>query len=206
MLAAKGEAPRAPPGSYPSTSPRKAGPGPALRKLLQYLGYHPRANRSTALPDREPKAFVHRDRLDQRDLELLVVPGHHHLHALGELHDARDVGRAEVELRPVAVEERRVAAALFLGQAVDLGLELGVRRDRAGLSEPLPALDLLALGPAEKTAAVVPRLPLVEQLPEHLDAGHDRLVDLRVDPDDLHLVADVHAPLLDPARGDGAAT
>ena len=37
------------------------------------------------------------------------------------------VGGAEVELRTIAIEERGVTAALFLGQDVDLALELGVR-------------------------------------------------------------------------------
>ena len=63
-----------------------------------------------------------------------VVAGHEHLGAAGKLDAAGHVRRAEVELRPVAGEERRVTAALFLGQDVDLGLELRVRRDRAGLA------------------------------------------------------------------------
>ncbi len=74
---------------------------------------------------------VHGDRLDQLDLHLDVVARHDHLGALGQVGHAGDVGRAEVELRPVAREERRVTAALLLLEDVDLGLELGVRRDRA---------------------------------------------------------------------------
>ena len=46
-----------------------------------------------------------------------VVARHDHLGALREVDDAGHVGGAEVELRPVAVEERRVAATLLLGQA-----------------------------------------------------------------------------------------
>jgi hypothetical protein len=42
----------------------------------------------------------------------------------GSVDDAGHVGGAEVELRTVVVEERRVTATLFLGQDVDLGLEL----------------------------------------------------------------------------------
>src|SRR6185437_5178722 len=48
-----------------------------------------------------------------------------------------------------------VAAALFLGEAVGLGLELGVRLDRTRLAEHLAALDFLALGAAEQRADVV---------------------------------------------------
>ena len=94
----------------------------------------------------------------------------------GSLHDAGHVGGAEVELRAVVVEERRVTAALFLLQDVDLGLELLVRRDRARLGQHLAALDVLALDAAEQRADVVARLALVEQLAEHLDAGDDRLL------------------------------
>ena len=49
----------------------------------------------------------------------------------GSLHGAGHVRRADVELRAVVGEERRVTAALFLLQDVDLALELLVRLDRA---------------------------------------------------------------------------
>src|SRR4051812_7092303 len=58
------------------------------RWLLDDVGDHPRANRPAALADGEPERLVHRDRLDQLDLHLRVVPGHHHLGALRELADA----------------------------------------------------------------------------------------------------------------------
>ena len=74
---------------------------------------------------------------DQLDHHLDVVARHHHLHAFRQLARARHVRRAEVELRTVALEERRVTAALFLRQHVHLGLELRVRRDRARLA-PAP--------------------------------------------------------------------
>ena len=67
-----------------------------------------------------------------------------------------------------------MAAALLLGQDVDLGGELGVGLDRAGLGQDLAALDLVALDAAEEAADVVAGPALVEQLLEHLDAGdHD---------------------------------
>ena len=49
-----------------------------------------------------------------------VVAGHDHFNALGKGDVAGNVGRAEVELRTIAVEERRMTAAFFLGQDVDL--------------------------------------------------------------------------------------
>src|SRR5919199_3009871 len=189
--------PRPAPGSPPQTSPAAS--------LLDDLGDHPRANRAPALADREAQSLVHGDRLDQLDRHLDVVARHHHLGALREVRDPGHVRRAEVELGPVAVEERRVAAALLLLQAVDLGLELGVRRDRARLAEHLATLDVLALRAAEQAADVVARLALVEDLAEHLDAGHDGLVGLRLDADDLDLLAGLHDALLDAPGGDGAA-
>ena len=63
-----------------------------------------------------------------------VVARHDHLGAFRQHHFARHVGRAEVELRTVVGEERRVTAALVLRQDVDLGLEVRVRLDRAGLA------------------------------------------------------------------------
>src|SRR5436190_1779374 len=141
---------------------RLAGPEWGRPVLLDDLGYDPRADRAAALSDREPKALVHGDRLDQLDRHLDVVAGHHHLGPLGEVGDAGDVGGPEVELRAVAREERRVATALLLLQAVDLGLELGVRGDRSGLAQHLAALDVLALRPPQQAADVVAGLPLVE--------------------------------------------
>src|SRR4051812_28369148 len=92
--------------------------------LLENLGDDPRAYGTAALSDGEPKALVHGDRVDELDRHLDVVSRHHHLGALREVRNPRDVGRPEVELRPVSGEERRVASALLLLEAIDLGLEL----------------------------------------------------------------------------------
>src|SRR4029453_4563975 len=105
--------------------------------------------------------------------------------------------RGEGELRPVGVGERRVPAALVLREHVDLGVEAGVRRDRAGLREHLAALDLLALDAAEQWPRVAAGLRRVERFLEHLDTRDDRLLHLLVDADDLDLVTDLDLALLD---------
>src|ERR687888_1658100 len=144
------------------------------------------------------------ERMDQLDRHLDVVSRHHHIRALGEVRHPGDVSGPEVELWPVSGEERSVAAALLLLEAIDLGLELRVRGDRSRLAQHLAALDLLALRAPQEAADVVSRLSLVEDLAEHLDPGDHGLLS-RLDPHDLDLVAGVDAPLLDSARGHGAA-
>src|SRR5690606_13303512 len=177
---------------------------PGYAVLLVDLGDDARAHRAATLADGETQALVHRDRVDQRHRHLHVVAGHHHLDAFRKLHRARDVGRAEVELRAVALEERRVTATLVLRQHVHLGLELRVRRDRTRLAQHLAALHVVALRAAKQQARVVARLALVQQLAEHLDAGHRRLLG-RADTDDLDLLAHLDDAALDAAGHHGAA-
>src|SRR4029079_373403 len=71
------------------------------------------ADGPAALADREPLAHLERDRGYQLDAHLDVVAGHDHLGPVGQTDGAGDVRRPEVELRPVAVVERRVAGALL---------------------------------------------------------------------------------------------
>src|SRR4029079_13839596 len=82
--------------------------------LLDDLGDDSRADGAATLSDGEPQTLVHGDRLDQLDRHLDVVARHHHLRPLGEVGDPGHVGGAEVELRPVAGEERGVTATLLL--------------------------------------------------------------------------------------------
>src|SRR3990170_4299211 len=70
-------------------------------------------------------------------------------------YETGDIRGTDVELGPVSVEERCVAAAFLLGQDVDFALELGVGLDRAGLGQHLAALYVLALDAAQETADVV---------------------------------------------------
>src|SRR4051794_21091981 len=72
------------------------------------------ADGATTLADGEAQALVHGDGLAQLDGHVDVVTRHHHLGALRQLDRAGDVGGPEVELGPVVVEERLVAAALLL--------------------------------------------------------------------------------------------
>src|SRR6266542_3743423 len=66
-------------------------------------------------------------------------------------------------------------------------------------SGSLPTLHVVLLRAAQQNPDVVPGLPLIQKLAEHLHARRHRL--LRVpQPDDLHLVADLHHATLHPAR------
>src|SRR5574341_2492185 len=88
---------------------------------------------------------------------------------------------------------------LFLRQHVHFRLELPVRRDRPRLGEHLPALDLVFIDPPQQTPHIVPRLPLVQQLAEHLHPRHHRRLRLPP-PHDLDLVPPLHPPPPDPPR------
>src|SRR5215207_2640787 len=101
------------------------------------LGDHAGADRLAALADGETELLFHGDRGLELDRHGGVVAGHDHLRAFLQLRGAGDVGRPEVELGTVAGEERRVTAALFLGQDVHLRLELGVRGDRLRVRQHL---------------------------------------------------------------------
>ena len=131
---------------------------------------------AAAFADGEAQFFFHGDRGDQFDVELQVVARHHHFGAVGKLNRAGHIGGAEVELRAVVGEERRVAAAFFLGQNIGLCLEFGVRLDAGGLAQHLTALHALTVDTAQQDADVVASLATVQQLAEHLDAGADRLL------------------------------
>src|SRR5213594_3759558 len=161
--------------------------------LLQDLGDDAGAHRAAALADREAQLLLHRDRRDQLDRHLRVVPRHHHLHPPRQLHRPRHVRRPQVELRPVPLEKRRVPPPLLLRQHVHLALELRVRRDRLRLRQHHPPLHLVLLHAAQQQPHVVPRLPLIEQLAEHLHPRHHRLL-VRPEPHHLHFLPHLHLP------------
>src|SRR3954454_21973006 len=168
-----------------------------MPSLLGDRGDGAGADGPATLADGEALADFEGDRGDQLDGHLDVVAGHDHLGPFGQADGAGDVGRPQVELRPVAVVEGGVPAALLFRQDVDLGTELGVRLDAGRLGEDLAALDLLALDAADETADVVAGAALVEQLLEHLDAGDDDLAG-GLDADQLDLVAVLDDAALDP--------
>ena len=88
--------------------------------LLDDAGDHAGANGSAALTDGEPQSLFHRDRSDQLDAHLHVIPGHHHFRALRKVRGACDVRGADVELRLIPIEERGVTPALISRQNIHL--------------------------------------------------------------------------------------
>src|SRR5689334_18267275 len=67
---------------YENKTCANAKPEPLLDDLRDDAG----ADGLAALADGEAKPLLHRHRRDQRHHHLHVVPGHHHLRALGQLH------------------------------------------------------------------------------------------------------------------------
>src|SRR6202008_4162883 len=92
--------------------------------LLDDGGDDAGADGAAAFADREAQLLFHRDRHDQVHFHGDVVARHHHLGAFRQVHDTGHVGGAEVELRTVVGEERRMTAALFLGEDISLSLVL----------------------------------------------------------------------------------
>ena len=171
--------------SYWPESP-ESGSEPAS---LDDVGDGAGADRPAALANREANALLHRDRSDQLHVQRHVVTRHHHLGAFaGRLEDTRHVRRAEVELRTVAVEERRVTTTLFLRSARRphrLNFVCGV--DRASASpEPGHARRPSFLVPRSRMPTLSPASPRVQQLAEHLHAGHHRRLRGVADAHDLH--------------------
>src|ERR1700744_4350618 len=182
-----------------------AAPAAATALLLVDLRDPAGADGAATLADRETQTLFHGDGLDELDRHVGPVTRHHHFRALRQRDHAGHVGGTEVELRTVVVEERRVTAALLLGQDVDLALELGVRGVGARLDDDLAALNVLALHTAQEQAHVVAGHALVEELAEHLHAGDGGGGVLLLDADDVHGLAGVDLAALDPAGHHGAA-
>src|SRR3546814_4654955 len=90
--------------------------------------HNPCADSTSTFPNCEAQALVHRDRSDQLYAERDVIAWHDHLGTFRQVHFARHIGRAEVELGTVVGEERRVAAAFVLREHIDLSVELGDRK------------------------------------------------------------------------------
>ena len=69
-----------------------------------------------------------------------------------------------------------MASALFLGQNVYLGFELGMGSDRTRFGDDLAAGDLFLLGAPQEEPDIVAGDGLVHLLVEHLDAGDGGLL------------------------------
>src|SRR5690606_34064031 len=162
------------------------------------------ADGAATFTDRKTQALFHGDGGNQGHHHLHVVPGHHHLHTLRQLTGAGHIRGAEVELGTVALEERGVTTALFLGQHVDLGLELGVGLDGARLAQHLAALHVVPLGAPQQHAHVLPCPTFVQQLAEHLDTSTGAGVGV-ADTDDLDGLTHLDDTPLDAAGDHGAA-
>ncbi len=113
-----------------------------------------RADGAAAFTDSEAEAVLDGDRGDQLDVHVDVVAGHAHLDTFRKGDDTGNVGGTEVELRTVVVEERGVTAAFFLGQNVNLALELGVGVNALRSSQNLTTLDGLLVNAAQQAANV----------------------------------------------------
>src|SRR5438067_9919726 len=172
--------------------------------LLEDLGYRAGAYGPAAFADSESQTFLHGDWRDELNLHLHVVARHDHLHPLGDLDGAGDVRGADVELRSVPIEERRVPPAFLFGKHVHLGVELGMRRNAGGFGEHLTPLHLGALNTTQQAADVIAGLTVRQRLLEHFDAGDDGLA-CHPEADDLNLVASLDAAALDSASHNRAA-
>src|SRR3990172_7182011 len=84
--------------------------------VTEDFGDDTRANSQTAFTDGELRAFFQRYRDDEFHLQVDVIAGHHHFHALGQGNGTGHIHGADVELRTIASEEGFVAAAFAPAQ------------------------------------------------------------------------------------------
>src|ERR1017187_3232857 len=164
--------------------------------LLNHFRNRTGAHRAAAFADRKAQPLVHGHRRDQFHLQVHRVARHHHFRALRQLRYPRHIRRAEVELRPVSFEERRVPPSFFLAQHVYPPHERRVRRDRTRLRDYLPPLHFVLFHAPQQQAHVVPSYPFIQQLLEHFHARHYRLARV-AEAYDLHFLADFALAPLD---------
>src|SRR3989338_4403796 len=155
-----------------------------------------------SLADGKPLLLLHRDGLDEIHRHVDVIARHNHLGALGQRHITGHIGRAEVELGPVPLEERRVPAAFLFCETVDASLEARVGGNRPGGGQDHAALEIILLNAAQQHHEIVAGHALIEELAKHLDAGHDTLAG-RLQSDDVHRLADLDLATLDTAGAHG---
>src|SRR5690625_1734510 len=173
--------------------------------LLNNLRHATGSDGAATFANREALPLFHRDRHDQVHLKTRIVSRHNHLDTFRQVNRAGDIGGAEVKLRTISIKEWCVATAFVLRKNIDLSLRLHMRSDRLRSCENLSALNRLFLNSAKEDADVVPGLPLIEHLPEHLHTGHNRTRRV-VDTDDLDSVADFDNSALDPPGGNSSTS
>jgi hypothetical protein len=178
---------------------------PSVSRLLDDLGDVTGTHGAAAFADSEAQTDFHGDGGDQLDGHGGVVAGHDHLDAFLEVADTSHVSGADVELGTIAILELGVAAALFLGQHVDLALELGVGLDGAGNGQDLTTLDIFLLGATQQAADVVTSLTLLQHLAEHLNTSDGGLLGV-TQTDDLDGVADLDHTTLHTAGHNSTTT
>src|SRR5258708_20181621 len=110
---------------------------PSLVSLLENLDDAAGANGAATLTDSETQTLIHSDRLTQLDRHHRVIARHDHLRPLRQRDRTRHIRRPEVELRPIIVEERLMAAPLLLGQQKPLRPQIAVRLAPPPLPPPL---------------------------------------------------------------------
>src|SRR5262245_39785957 len=185
----------------PSLTARAGERDDVAHGLLRDLRDHAGAHRPPPPPNRKPQPTLPPDQPGHADHPPTAFPLPAHTPPLR--HRARPPPHTlapQVKLRLIPVEKRRLPPPLVLAQHVHLGLELLVRLDRPRLRQHLPPLHFILIDPPQQRPDVVPRLPLVQQLPKHLHPRHHRLPRLRLHPHDLDLFPHLHHAPLHPPR------
>ena len=119
------------------------------------LGYLTGSNSPTTFTNSEAETLVHSNRVNQFNDNLSVVTRQYHLLAFGQVYGTGDVSGAEIELRAIAAEERRVTSAFVLAQHVYGTGELGVGLDGLGLCQNLAANNVLLVNAAKQQTNVI---------------------------------------------------
>src|SRR3989338_1483925 len=141
-----------------------------------------------AFADSEAEFLVHGNRDYEFDLECDVVTGHYHLDTLLKGDYTGNICCPKIELGPVAGKERGMTASFFLGQDIDLGLELGMRGNGTRLGKDLTAFQVFLVYASKQYAGVISGYTFIQELPEHLDTGYDGLGDLLTHTNDLDFI------------------
>ena len=173
--------------------------------LFEDLRDNTRTDGAATFANSETNPIIHRNWLVQFDGHSNVIAGHAHLGA-NQIRGARYVRCAEVELRAITAEEWRMATTFILAEAVDFGLELGMRGDAAWLGQHLTALNVFSLYTAEQATDVIACATFGHFLAEHFHAGANRLGGRFIETYDDNFFADLDNASLDTTGGNRTTT